>query len=137
LKEASGDFQQAQTLIKICPPNFSILSGDDEMSLPMILAGAKGVISVIGNALPEQYSKIIREGILRNVDEAYSIQYHLLDLIRMIYLEGNPTGIKVLMDALGLCKNHLRLPLVGASKELTLRLEAELKKLMPVQTAQS
>jgi 4-hydroxy-tetrahydrodipicolinate synthase len=137
LKEASGDFQQAQTLIKICPPNFSILSGDDEMSLPMILAGAKGVISVIGNALPEQYSKIIREGILRNVDEAYSIQYHLLDLIRMIYLEGNPTGIKVLMDALGLCKNHLRLPLVGASKELTLRLEAELKKLMPIQTAQS
>lgn len=137
LKEASGDFQQAQTLIKRCPPNFSILSGDDEMSLPMILAGAKGVISVIGNALPEQYSKIIREGILRNVDEAYSIQYHILDLIRIIYLEGNPTGIKVLMDALGLCKNHLRLPLVGASKKLTLRLEAELKKLMPIQTTQS
>ena len=103
----------------------------------MILAGAKGVISVIGNALPEQYSKIIREGLLKNLDEAYSIQYHLLDLIRMIYLEGNPTGIKVLMDVLGLCKNHLRLPLVGASKTLTLRLEAELKKLMPIQTTQS
>ena len=132
LKEASGDFQQALTLMKLCPPNFSILSGDDEMSLPMILAGAKGVISVIGNAIPEQYSRIIKEGLSRNVDEAYLIQYQLLDLIRMIYFEGNPTGIKVLMETLGLCKNNLRLPLVPASKELTLQLKEELKKVMPI-----
>ncbi len=137
LKEASGDFQQAQTLMKLCPPDFSILSGDDEMSLPMILAGAKGVISVIGNAMPEQYSKIIQEGLKRNVDEAYSIQYQLLDLIRMIYFEGNPTGIKVLMETLGLCENNLRLPLVPASKELTLQLKEELKKGIPIQTPQS
>ena len=137
LKEASGDFQQAQTLIKLCPANFSVLSGDDEMSLPMILAGAKGVISVIGNALPEHYSKIIHQGLLRNIDEAYSIQYQLLDLIRMIYLEGNPTGIKVLMDTLNLCKNNLRLPLVQASKHLTLQLKDELKNVMPLQTTQS
>ena len=134
IKEASGDFQQAQTLMKLCPPNFSILSGDDEMSLPMILAGAKGVISVIGNAFPEQYSRIIKEGLSRNVDEAYLIQYQLLDLIRMIYLEGNPTGIKVLMETLGLCENNLRLPLVPASKELALQLKEELKKGMPFQT---
>ena len=137
LKEASGDFQQAQTLMKLCPPDFSILSGDDEMSLPMILAGAKGVISVIGNAMPEQYSKIIQEGLKGNVDEAYSIQYQLLDLIRMIYFEGNPTGIKVLMETLGLCENNLRLPLVPASKELTLQLKEELKKGMPIKTPQS
>jgi 4-hydroxy-tetrahydrodipicolinate synthase len=137
VKEASGDFQQAQTLIKLCPANFSVLSGDDEMSLPMILAGAKGVISVIGNALPEHYSKIIHQGLLRNIDEAYSIQYQLLDLIRMIYLEGNPTGIKVLMETLNLCKNNLRLPLVQASKHLTLQLKDELKNVMPVQTIQS
>ena len=137
LKEASGDFQQAQTLMKLCPPNFSILSGDDEMSLPMILAGAKGVISVIGNAIPEQYSRIIKEGLSRNVDEAYLIQYQLLDLIRMIYFEGNPTGIKVLMETLGLCENNLRLPLVPASKELTLQLKEELKKGMPIQNPQS
>jgi 4-hydroxy-tetrahydrodipicolinate synthase len=62
IKEASGDFQQAQILLKICPKNFLILSGDDEMSLPMLLAGAKGVISVIGNALPELYSKIVQNG---------------------------------------------------------------------------
>ena len=137
LKEASGDFQQALTLMKLCPPNFSILSGDDEMSLPMILAGAKGVISVIGNAFPEQYSRIIKEGLSRNVDEAYLIQYQLLDLIRMIYFEGNPTGIKVLMETLGLCENNLRLPLVPASKELNLQLKEELKKGMPIQTPQS
>ena len=137
LKEASGDFQQAQKLMKLCPTDFSILSGDDEMSLPMILAGAKGVISVIGNAMPEQYSKIIQEGLKGNVDEAYSIQYQLLDLIRMIYFEGNPTGIKVLMETLGLCENNLRLPLVPASKELTLQLKEELKKGMPIQTPQS
>lgn len=137
IKEASGDFHQAQTIIKICPPNFSILSGDDEMSLPLILAGAKGVISVIGNAVPQQYSKIIHQGLLRNIDEAYSIQYQLLNLIRMIYLEGNPTGIKVLMEALDLCENNLRLPLVSASKELSLKLKEELKNILLMQTRKS
>tara|TARA_B100000963_G_scaffold148771_1_gene129753 strand:+ start:6877 stop:7770 length:894 start_codon:yes stop_codon:yes gene_type:complete len=133
IKEASGDFQQAQTLIKICPSNFLILSGDDEMSLPMILAGAKGVISVIGNAVPEQYSKVIHKGLLRKIDEAYYLHYHLLDLIRMIYLEGNPAGIKVLMEALDLCENNLRLPLVVASKDLSLRLNEELKNFLHIQ----
>ena len=134
LKEASGDFQQAQTLIKLCPPDFLILSGDDEMSLPMILAGAKGVISVIGNAIPEIYSKIIKLGLLRNVDEAYAHQYEVLELIRIIYVEGNPTGIKVLMEALNLCENNLRLPLVSASYELTLKLKNELKNILTLQT---
>ena len=133
IKEASGNFQQAQTLIKICPSNFLILSGDDEMSLPMILAGAKGVISVIGNALPEQYSKVIHSGLLRKIDEAYFFHYNLLDLIRMIYLEGNPAGIKVLMEALDLCENNLRLPLVVASKDLSLRLNEELKNFLHIQ----
>ncbi|MEK9604319.1 MAG: 4-hydroxy-tetrahydrodipicolinate synthase [Flavobacteriaceae bacterium] len=130
IKEASGDFQQAQTLIKNCPSNFSILSGDDEMSLPMILAGAKGVISVIGNAIPELYSEIIHQALLGNVKVAYGCQYEILDLIRMIYVEGNPTGIKVLMEALGLCKNYLRLPLVKASDQLTNKLRDELKNVI-------
>jgi 4-hydroxy-tetrahydrodipicolinate synthase len=129
VKEAAGDFQQAQTLIKICPPEFLILSGDDEMSLPMILAGARGVISVIGNAIPTIYSDIIQQGLDGNVKNAYQDQYRILDLIRMIYVEGNPTGIKVLMSTLGLCENHLRLPLVSASESLTNQLKAELQKL--------
>ena len=83
VKEASGDFHQAQTIIKICPPNFSILSGDDEMSLPLILAGAKGVISVIGNAVPQQYSKIIHQGLLRNIDECNTLanSFHALIIL--------------------------------------------------------
>ena len=136
LKEASADLHQSQTLIKLCPANFSILSGDDEMSLPMILAGAKGVISVIGNALPKLYSKIIHQGLLRNTDKAYSIQYQMLDLIRMIYTEGNPTGIKVLMETLNLCQNNLRLPLVQASKHLTSQLKDELNNVMKTHTIQ-
>ena len=129
LKEASGDFQQAQTLIKKVPSEFLILSGDDEISLPMILAGAKGVISVIGNAIPAKYSKIIHYAIEGDTELAYSHQYAILDLIRMIYLEGNPVGIKVLMKNLKLCENSLRLPLVKASKGLVEKLNHELSLL--------
>ena len=118
IKEATGDFQQAQILLKICPKDFLVLSGDDEMSLPMLLAGAKGVISVIGNALPKLYSKIVQNGIDGDARRGYQTQYQILDLIRTIYDEGNPTGIKVLMNALGLCENQLRLPLVNASDSL-------------------
>ena len=128
IKEASGDFQQAQILLKTCPNNFLVLSGDDEIALPMLLAGAKGVISVIGNALPEVYTKIVKNGIDRAAEKAYQTQYQILDLIRMIYDEGNPTGIKVLMKALDLCQNQLRLPLVPASENLNKKLNEYFKK---------
>ena len=133
LKEASGDFQQAQTLIKSVPSGFLILSGDDEISLPMILAGAKGVISVIGNAIPAEFSRIIHSALEGDSKLAYSYQYAILDLIRMIYLEGNPVGIKVLMNALELCDNVLRLPLVKASKGLVEKLNHELSLLQQFQ----
>ena len=128
IKEATGDFQQAQILLKICPKDFLVLSGDDEMSLPMLLAGAKGVISVIGNALPELYSKIVQNGIDGDAMRGYQMQYQILDLIRTIYDEGNPTGIKVLMNALGLCENQLRLPLVNASDSLFNKLNKYFKE---------
>lgn len=133
LKEASGDFQQAQTLIKSVPSGFLILSGDDEISLPMILAGAKGVISVIGNAIPAEFSIIIHSALEGDLKLAYSYQYVILDLTRMIYLEGNPVGIKVLMNALELCDNVLRLPLVKASKGLVEKLNHELSLLQQFQ----
>ena len=128
IKEAAGDIKQAQTLINICPGDFLILSGDDETSLSMLLAGAKGVISVIGNAIPEEFSKVVYYGIEGSVKEAYQMQNKILDLIRSIYDEGNPTGIKVLMSALGLCENYLRLPLVPASKDLYDKLNRSFKK---------
>ena len=128
IKEAAGDIKQAQTLLNICPGDFLILSGDDETSLSMLLAGAKGVISVIGNAIPEEFSKVVYYGIEGSVKEAYQTQNKILDLIRSIYDEGNPTGIKVLMSALGLCENYLRLPLVPASKDLYDKLNRSFKK---------
>ena len=128
IKEAAGDLKQAQTLLKICPGDFCILSGDDETSLSMLLAGAKGVISVIGNAIPEEFSKVVYHGIEGSVKEAYQTQNIILDLIRSIYEEGNPTGIKVLMSALGLCENYLRLPLVPASQNLYVKLNKSFKK---------
>ena len=128
IKEAAGDIKQAQTLLNICPGDFLILSGDDEISLSMLLAGAKGVISVIGNAIPEEFSKVVYYGIEGSVKEAYQTQNKILDLIRSIYDEGNPTGIKVLMSALGLCENYLRLPLVPASKDLCDKLNRSFKK---------
>ena len=128
IKEAAGDIKQAQTLINICPGDFLILSGDDETSLSMLLAGAKGVISVIGNAIPEEFSKVVNYGIEGSVKEAYQTQNKILDLIRSIYDEGNPTGIKVLMSALGLCENYLRLPLVPASNDLYDKLNRSFKK---------
>ncbi len=128
IKEAAGDIKQAQTLLNICPGDFLILSGDDEISLSMLLAGAKGVISVIGNAIPEEFSKVVYYGIEGSVKEAYQTQNKILDLIRSIYEEGNPTGIKVLMSALGLCENYLRLPLVPASKDLYDKLNRSFKK---------
>ena len=128
IKEAAGDIKQAQTLLNICPGDFLILSGDDEISLSMLLAGAKGVISVIGNAIPEEFSKVVYYGIEGSVKEAYQTQNKILDLIRSIYDEGNPTGIKVLMSALGLCENYLRLPLAPASKDLCDKLNRSFKK---------
>ena len=94
----------------------------------MLLAGAKGVISVIGNALPELYSKIVQNGIDGDARRGYQTQYQILDLIRTIYDEGNPTGIKVLMNALGLCENQLRLPLVNASDTLYNKLNKYFKE---------
>ena len=128
IKEATGDIKQAQTLLNICPGDFLILSGDDETSLSMLLAGAKGVISVIGNAIPEEFSKVVNYGIEGSVKEAYQTHNKILNLIRSIYDEGNPTGIKVLMSALGLCENYLRLPLVPASKDLHDKLNRSFKK---------
>jgi len=123
IKEASGNLSQVHTILKTCPKTFSVLSGDDEMSLPLLLAGGKGVISVIGNAIPKIFSKLVKAAIKGDSKNAYLIQYEILELIRAIYDEGNPTGIKVLMNELSLCENSLRLPLHQASSELTLKLK--------------
>lgn len=118
IKDASGNLMHATQVIKEKPDNFAFLSGDDALTLPLIAIGAEGVISVIGNAYPRQFSDMIRFALNNELQKAKNIHYQLTDIINAIFEEGNPTGIKALLSHLQLIDNHLRLPLVEASKEL-------------------
>ncbi len=122
VKEAAGDIVQAMKLISIVPDDFKVISGDDMITLPMTLAGGKGVISVIGQGLPREFSDMVRAGLSGNVKEAYDLHYRIAPSIDLIFAEGNPAGIKALLAKKGLVSNNLRLPLVEASEALTSRI---------------
>lgn len=122
IKEAAGDMVQAMELIRTKPEGFLVISGDDIITLPMVLAGGAGVISVIGEAFPKEFSEMVRLGLQRKVDEAYQIHYRITDSINMIFEQGNPGGIKELFKHLGICENYLRLPLVNVNEDLSNRL---------------
>ena len=123
IKEAKGDMVQAMELIKSKPADFLVISGDDMIALPMVLAGASGVISVIGEGFPKQFSAMIHLGLTRKVDEAYNIQYQLTEAIDLIFEQGNPAGIKQVFSSLSLCENTVRLPLVAVDSDLQKRIE--------------
>jgi 4-hydroxy-tetrahydrodipicolinate synthase len=123
IKEAAGDIVQAMSLIQQLPKDFLVISGDDMITLPMVLAGGSGVISVIGQGFPELFSKMVRLGLQHKVSEAFVIHYALSDSINMIFEEGNPGGIKEIFKTLNLCQNYVRLPLVNVSDDLAKRLE--------------
>lgn len=129
IKEASGDIVQAMKLIQHKPKDFLVISGDDMVTLPIILAGGSGVISVIGEGLPKQTSDMVRLGLQRKIDEAYQLHYLLADSIDMIFEQGNPAGIKEILKSLGLCENTLRLPLVNVDEDLANRLHEAEKKI--------
>lgn len=124
IKEASPNFVQSTEILKNKPAGFKVISGDDEFGLPMTLAGGSGTISVIAQALPELYAEMIRLGLQRKVDEAYKLHYKLMDITRSIYVEGNPTGIKCLLEHKGICKPFTRLPLVPASNGLSQKIKS-------------
>ncbi len=122
IKEAAGDIVQAMKIIDSKPRDFLVISGDDMITLPMILAGGSGVISVIGEGYPKQFSKMVRLGLERKVDEAYEIHYQLAESIDMIFEQGNPSGVKEIHKSLGLSENTVRLPLVNVDDDLAKRL---------------
>jgi 4-hydroxy-tetrahydrodipicolinate synthase len=130
IKEAAGDIVQAMKLIQHKPDGFLVISGDDMVTLPLILAGGAGVISVIGEGFPKQFSTMVRFGLERKVEEAYQIHYQLADAIDMIFEQGNPAGIKEVFHVLGLCENALRLPLVNVNEDLALRIRQTVKKIV-------
>lgn len=122
IKEAAGDMTQALQLLKNKPKDFLVISGDDMIALPMVLAGGAGVISVIGQGFPKQFSEMIRLGLNRKVDDAYKLQYLLMDCIDMIFEQGNPAGIKQVFQSLGIAENVVRLPLVPVDESLQNRI---------------
>ena len=129
IKEAAGDIVQAMTLIKNKPKDFLVISGDDMITLPMVLAGGAGVISVIAEGFPKEFSEMVRLGLNKRVDEAYKIHYLLADSIDMIFEQGNPAGIKEIFKSLGLSENTVRLPLVNTNEDLANRLHSFVNKI--------
>ena len=129
IKEAAGDIVQAMQILKNKPKDFLVISGDDMIALPMILAGGSGVISVIGQGFPKEFSEMIRLGLNRKVDEAFKTQYLLSDCIDMIFEQGNPAGIKQVFLSLGIAENTVRLPLVKLDESLANRIDLFVKKI--------
>jgi len=118
VKEAGNNVYQYLQLIKNKPEDFLVISGDDDLALGIALAGGAGVISVLGQAFPKDFSMMIRLGIEGNAKEAYALHYELMNCIDLIFEENNPAGIKAVLNTFDICKNNVRLPLVSASSEL-------------------
>lgn len=130
VKEAAGDCMQAARIAKSAPAQFALISGDDALALPMASVGGIGVISVIANALPAQLSQMIHLAAGNKYSEAREMHFRLIDMIRLIFREGSPAGVKALMEVMGKAQNVLRLPMVPVSRELQKDIEAELKKIV-------
>jgi 4-hydroxy-tetrahydrodipicolinate synthase len=112
IKEASGSLEQVDEIIKYKPNDFEVISGDDALTFPMIACGAVGVISVIGNALPKEFSKMIRLQMKGEYDPARIIHHRFTDLFSLLFVDGNPAGVKAMLHEMGFIENVLRLPLV-------------------------
>lgn len=112
IKEAAGSLEQVDEIIKNKPDGFDVISGDDALTFPMVACGAVGVISVIGNALPKEFSRMIRLEMNGEIESARKIHYKFTDLFNLLFVDGNPAGVKAMLSEMGMIENVLRLPLV-------------------------
>ena len=126
IKEASGNVEQVMSVIQQTPKEFMVISGDDALTLPLIASGADGVISVVGNAFPKEFSEMVNHALNGEINEAREIHYRLLDIIHLLFTEGNPAGIKEALDQLNICEHYLRLPLVPVSHTTSEKLRREM-----------
>jgi 4-hydroxy-tetrahydrodipicolinate synthase len=124
VKEAGNNTQQYLELIKSKPDDFLVISGDDDLALGVVLAGGAGVISVLGQAFPKDFSRMIALGLEGKAKEAYKLHYNFMDIVSLIFEENNPAGIKAVFENLNLCDDNVRLPLVKASDNLKQRINA-------------
>jgi 4-hydroxy-tetrahydrodipicolinate synthase len=124
VKEASGNAEVFMDILKDAPSHFSVISGDDNLTLPFLAMGMTGVISVIAQAFPHQFSNMVRLGLAGKFEEARAIHFKLYDIMKTIFADGSPGGVKVLLNQQGLCQNIVRLPLAPVNKEVEAKLRA-------------
>ena len=123
VKEASGDFQQVMEILRDKPDNFSVLSGEDALTMPLIALGADGVISVAANAYTRDFSDMVSLQRAGETAKARALHYKMLELTNLLFEDGNPAGVKALLNLMGLCEDVLRLPLVSMRSDLKLRMK--------------
>ncbi len=128
-KEASGNFDQFNAIMRDKPEGFILISGDDPVTLPMMALGAVGVISVIGNALPKQLSAMVKTCLKGDFKAAQKMHLNLVEFTRLMFVEGSPAGVKIALQELGICGNAVRLPLVQVSDKTAIQIISETQKL--------
>lgn len=130
VKEASGNMEQIMEIIRLKPEGFGVLSGDDAITMPLIAAGADGVISVVANAFPKQFSEMVHASMEENLPRARKAHYELLSITKMFFEEGNPGGVKVSLNEQGIMQETMRLPLFPVSDSLRNRIQVETRKIL-------
>jgi 4-hydroxy-tetrahydrodipicolinate synthase len=123
VKEASADMTQIMKIIKGKPENFLLISGDDMLTIPVIAAGGSGVISVLANAFPSQCCELVNQSLKNNFKSAREIQFRFMEMIELLFIEGNPAGVKDMLGIMNLCHNYVRLPLVPVSRTIHTRIQ--------------
>jgi 4-hydroxy-tetrahydrodipicolinate synthase len=128
VKEASGNFEQIMKIIKDKPENFSVISGDDLNTIPIIAAGGSGVISVLANAFPAQWSEMVNQCLKSNFKTAREIQFRFMEMVELLFIDGSPAGVKAMLNIMNLCQNNLRLPLVPVSRTIYSRIQKAIEE---------
>jgi len=129
VKEASGDITQIMKIIKGKPENFGVISGDDMLTIPIIASGGIGVISVLGNVFPAACSELVNHALKSNFKSAREIQFRYMEMIELLFTEGNPAGIKAMLSVMNICQNYLRLPLVPVSRPTLIRIQKAIEEI--------
>jgi len=128
VKEASGDISQIMRIIKGKPENFALISGDDLITIPVIALGGFGVISVLANAFPTQCSDIVSHSLKGNFKSAREMQFKMMEIIDLLFIEGNPSGVKAMLNIMNICQNSLRLPLVPVNRATYTRIQKAIEE---------
>ena len=128
IKEASGDMAQIMRIIKGKPDNFSVISGDDMMTIPIIAFGGSGIISVLANAYPAVTNELVSHALKSNFKSAREIHLRYLEMVELLFIDGNPSGVKAMLNIMNICQNNLRLPLVPVNRTIYTRIQKAIEE---------